>query len=57
VVLVTGVSGTGVVGQVTVWGNIVPIPTGPWTPISTSDSQTWTPISTSDTQVWTPIAA
>jgi hypothetical protein len=29
---------------VTVWGNIVPVPTGPWTPINTGDTDIWTPI-------------
>jgi hypothetical protein len=44
VVFPTGVSATGAVGQVLVWGKIVPVPTGPWTPVNDSQTPNWTVI-------------
>ena len=54
---VTGVQAVGYVGDVLVWGQIVPDQNPNWQPIDDSQSGTWSAINDSQTPNWTEIAA
>jgi len=54
---VTGLSATGSVSQVLVWGRVVPTPGTSYTPITPAPGSTWTEITPASGTSWTEIAA
>jgi hypothetical protein len=57
VVSPTGVSAAGQMGQVIVWGAIIPTPGTAWTDVDPSDTTIWTDVSPTPGSIWTDIAA
>jgi hypothetical protein len=57
VAVVAGVSATGRVGQVLVWGPIRPDPGNGWTNIEPSDTTGWTDVVPGTGNIWSPVAA
>ena len=41
IVSVSGVQGTFILNLVNVWGNIIPVPTSPWSPVDDSQTENW----------------
>jgi hypothetical protein len=56
-VLLTGVSASGAIGIVFIWGQIIPTPGTAWTDVDPSAINLWTPIEPEPPTVWTPVAA
>jgi hypothetical protein len=54
---VTGVSATGIAGQVLVWGTIVPNQNPGYTPVTPSSTPAWSDETPSQTPGWDDIAA
>jgi hypothetical protein len=53
----TGVSATGQMGQVIVWGAIIPDPGTAWTDVDPSATTIWTDVQPAPGSIWTDIAA
>jgi hypothetical protein len=54
---VIGVSATGAVGQVIVWGRVIPDPGNLWTDVDPSAISDWTDVDPGAGTEWTTIAA
>ena len=50
---VTGLSATGSIESVIVWGNIIPAPGTSYSTLTPSSSPTWSTVSTGASQTWT----
>ena len=55
-VSVTGLSATGSIQSVVVWGMVIPGVTTTYSNVNTSNSPTWSTVSTGASQIWTEVA-
>ena len=55
-VSVTGLSATGSIESVIVWGLVIPAPGTSYTTVSPSSSPTWATVSTGSSKTWTEVA-
>jgi hypothetical protein len=55
--VVAGVEAAGQVGQVIVWGRVIPDPGNQWTNVDPSGTTIWTDVAPDSGSIWTDIAA